>query len=116
MPQSPEDLRFVTDYPEDLHALGGGDPEEVETGDEDLEGHPAQGQPGGARGVVGLEHGAALVEDREGLGQLEEVGAQPVRLERVSDLDDDVAEPEQPQGEIMLAGLLDDDRARWVVP
>ena len=37
-------------------------------------------------GSVGLQHRALLVEGGEGLRQVEEVGAQPVRLEAVADL------------------------------
>ena len=39
-----------------------------------------------ARGLDGLEDRAVLVERREVLGELEEVAAQPVRLQRVADV------------------------------
>ncbi len=92
------------------HPLGSLQPEQIETGRHDSQDKGAEGQPRIAHLVgVGLEHRAVLVEGGEALGELEQVGTEPVRLVRGSDLDHDVTEAEQEQGEGALLRLRDDD-------
>ena len=67
-------------------------------------------------GSVGLQDGALLVERGEGLREVEEVGAQPVRLEAVADLRHHGPEPQQGQGQRPFGRVAQDRPGRRSAP
>ncbi len=77
-----------------LHPLGSFQTEKTEAGHEDAQGDSAEGQPRRPHLWGDLQHGAVLVERCEGLREMEQVSAQSVGLEMVTDVGDHIAELE----------------------
>ena len=95
-----------------LHPFESLDAEHVQPGGQDPLRRQAHGQPGIAYGALGLQHRALLVEHGERTGQVIEVRAEPVRLQRGRHVVDDFTEAGEQQRERLLGRFVQHQHLR----